>query len=62
MGIEANWLSLVARKHFSDRLLLSMNSLQSLVSDWHSKLEQKSCAISARYTKSFTEEKKRRYS
>ena len=39
MGTEANCLPMCSRTQFSDRLLLSMNSLQSLGS--HSKFEQK---------------------
>ena len=62
MGTEANWLSLCSRTHFSDRLLLSMNSLQSLGSYYGTPSLSRSCPISAQYTKSFTIEKKRRYS
>ena len=59
MGTEANWLPLCSKTYFSDRLLLSMNSLQFLGSYCGTPSLSRSCAISA---KSFTVEKKRRYS
>ena len=58
MDTETNWLPLCSRTDFNDRLLLSMSSLQSL----GSYCGTPSCTISAQYTKSFTVEKKRRYS
>ena len=58
MGTEANWLPLCSRTHFCDRLLLSMNSLQSLASYCGTQSLSRSCAISAQYTKSFIVEKK----
>ena len=58
MGTEANWLPLLIRTHFSNRLLLSMNSRQSLGSYCGNPRLSRSCAISAQYTKFFTVEKK----
>ena len=59
MGTEANWLPLCSRIRFSDRLLLSMNSLQTLGSYCGTPSLSRSCAISAQYTKYFTVEKKK---
>ena len=58
MSTEENWLPLCSRTHFCDRLLLSMNSLQSLGSYCGTPSLSRSCAISSQYAKSITVEKK----
>ena len=62
MGTEANWLPLCSRTYFSDRLLLTMNSRQSLGLYCGTPSLSRSCAISAQYTKFYTVEKTWRYS
>ena len=57
-GTEANWLPLWSRTHFSNRLLLSINSLQSLGSYCGTPSLCRSWAISVQYTKSFSSKKK----